>query len=86
MGIWWQLAIGAVGLWLVLRFVLSRLESREPSDSVDEPLVEDGGRRGRPPAGVPSPKKRGPHNRSGAVALAEPDYEDENRSFPPRSL
>jgi hypothetical protein len=86
MGIWWQLAIGVVGLWVVLRFVLSQLKSREPSESVDDPLVEDGGRRGRPPAGVRSPKKRGPQNRSGAVALAEPGYEDENRSFPPSSL
>lgn len=86
MSIWWQLAIGIVALWLVLRFVLSRLESREPSESVDDPLVEDGGRRGRPPAGVPSPKKRGPQNRSGAAALAEPDYEDGNRTFPRRNL
>jgi hypothetical protein len=86
MGVWWQLVIGAVGLWLLLRFVLSRLESREPSESIDDPLVEDGGRPGRPPAGVPSPKKRGPQKRTGAVALAEPDYEDENRSFPLRSL
>ena len=35
---------------------------------------------------VRSPKNRGPQNRSGAVALAEPDEEDENRSFPPRNL
>jgi hypothetical protein len=34
-------------------------------------------------AGVPAPKRRGPQNRSGAVALAEPDEEDENRSYPP---
>jgi hypothetical protein len=86
MGVWWQLAIGIVALWLVLRFVLSRLDSREPSESVDDPLVEDGGSRGRPPADVPSHKKRGPQNRSGAVALVEPDEEDESRSFPPRAL
>jgi hypothetical protein len=41
---------------------------------------------GRDPfAGVRSPKRRGPQNRSGAVALVEPS-EDEYRSFPPRSL
>src|SRR5712692_2496713 len=44
-------------------------------DAVEDPL-----------AGVPSPKKRGPQNRSGAVALAEPDEENENRSYPPRYL
>jgi len=77
---WWQLAIGVVVLWLVLRFVLSLLSPREPSESLDDPLVED------PLAGVPAPKKRGPENRSGAVALAEPDEENENRSYPPRNL
>ena len=80
MGVWWQLAIGVAVLWLVLRFVLSLLSPREPSESMDDPLVED------PLAGVPSPKRRGPQNRSGAVALAEPDEEDENRSYPPRNL
>ena len=75
MGNWWQLAIVVVVLWLVLRFVRTLFKPREPSDAVEDPL-----------AGVPSPKKRGPQNRSGAVALAEPDEEDENRSFPPRSL
>jgi hypothetical protein len=80
MGVWWQIAIGIVTLWLVMRFVLSLLSPEESSESVDDPLVED------PLAGVPAPKKRGPRNRSGAVALAEPDEEDENSSFPPRSL
>ena len=80
MSVWWQLAIGIVVLWLVLRFVGNLLSSREPSESLDDPLVDD------PLAGVPSPKRRGPQNRSGAVALAEPDEEDEHRSFPPRNL
>jgi hypothetical protein len=80
MGVWWQLAIGIVVLWLLLRFVRSRFGPREPSESLDDPRVGD------PLAGVPSPKRRGPQNRSGAVALVEPDEEDENRSFPPRSL
>ena len=75
MSVWWQLAIGIVVLWLVLRFVGNLFSSREPSESLDDPL-----------AGVPSPKRRGPQNRSGAVALAEPDEEDEHRSFPPRNL
>jgi hypothetical protein len=69
MGVWWQLAIGVVVLWLVFRFVLSLLSPRTPSESMDDPLVED------PLAGVPSPKRRGPQTRSGAVALAEPDEE-----------
>jgi hypothetical protein len=80
MSVWWQLALGIVILWLVLRLVLSRVSPKEPSESVDPPS------RGRPLAGVPSPKKRGPLNRPGAVALAEPDEEDENRSYPPRRL
>jgi hypothetical protein len=76
MSVWWQLAIGILVLWLVLRFVGRLFSPRKPSESLGDPLVED------PLAGVPSPKKRGPQNRSGAVALAEPDEEDENRSFP----
>jgi hypothetical protein len=81
MNIWLQLAIGIAALWLVWRFVARKFSRREPSESLDDPLVED------PFSGVPSPKKRGPQNRSGAIALAEPDdEEDENRSFPPRTL
>ena len=80
MGVWWQVAIGIVALWLVLRFVLSLVSPREPSESIDDPLVDD------PLAGVPAPKRRGPQSRSGAVALEEPDEENENRSFPPRNL
>jgi hypothetical protein len=80
MGVWWQLAIGVVVLWLVLRFVGTLLSPREPSESLEDPLVED------PLAGVTSPKKQGPHTRSGAVALAEPDEEDDNRSYPPRNV
>jgi len=80
MSVWWQLAIGIVALWLVLRFVLSRVTSREPAESSEPPP------KGRPLAGVPSPKRRDPQNRSGAVALAEPDEDDEYRSYPPRRL
>jgi hypothetical protein len=80
MGVWWQIAIGILVLWLVLRLVGRRFSPREPSESFGDPRVED------PFAGVPSPKKRGPQNRSGAVALAEPDEEDENRNFQPRAL
>ncbi len=75
MNVWWELAIVAVVLWFVLRFIRNLFRPREPSESVEDPL-----------AGVPSPKKRGPQNRSGAVALAEPDEEDEDRSYPPRNL
>jgi hypothetical protein len=75
MRIWWQLAIVVVVTWLVLRFVRALFKPKEPSASVGDPL-----------AGVPSLKKRGPRNRSGAVALAEPDEEDENRSYLPRDL
>ena len=80
MSVWWQLAIGIVALWLVLRFALRLLTPREPSESLDDPMVGD------PFAGVTAPKKKGPHNRSGAVALVEPDEDDENRSYPPRNF
>ena len=78
MNIWLQLAIGITALWLVWRFLIKQFGRTEPSESLDEPLVED------PFSGVRSRKKRGPQNRSGAIALAEPDddEEDENRSFP----
>lgn len=75
MNVWWQLAVVAVVLWFALRFVRSLFHPREPSESVEDPL-----------AGVPAPKRRGPQNRSGAVALAEPDEEEGNRSYPPRNL
>jgi len=74
MNAWWQLAIVALVLWFVLRFVRNLFRPREPSESVEDPL-----------AVVPSPKRRGPQNRSGAVALAEPDEEDEDLSYPPRN-
>lgn len=77
MNIWWQVAIGLVVLYFVSRFVLSKLSRREPEPS---------GSRGDPLAGVPAPKKRGPPNRAGAVALAEPDEDDEPRNYPQRSL
>jgi hypothetical protein len=80
MNVWWQLAIGIAAVWLVWRFLDRRFSRTEPFESVDDPRVDD------PFSRVPSPKKRGPQNRSGKVALAEPDDEDENRSFPPRRL
>jgi len=54
---------------------LKRLFGRKPEP---EPGYED------PFAGVRSPNKRGPQNRSGAVALAEPDEDEEGQSFPRR--
>jgi hypothetical protein len=73
----WPLLIAALVLWLVFRFVRSQFQSREPSETV-------GGAGGHDPfSGVPSPKKRGPQSRSGAVALAEPDDdEEEYKSYP----
>jgi hypothetical protein len=54
------------------RFIMSKPEAEsEPED---------------PFAGVRSPKKRGPVNRSGAVALAVPDKEGENKLYPPRKM
>lgn len=76
----WPLVIAALVLWLVFRFVRRQFQSREPSETT-------GGAGGQDPfAGVRSPKKHGPQSRSGAVALAEPDGdEEEHRSYPPRT-
>jgi len=78
MDIWLQVVIGIAFLWLVWYLIDRKLSRREPSGEVDGPRRD-------PLAGVPSPKKRGPQSRSGAVALAEPDEEDDSRNFPPRS-
>lgn len=80
MSAWWQLLVGLICLWLVVRFVRRMFRPREPSESVEGPLAGD------PLAGVPAREKPDPQNRSGAVALAEPDEEDDNRSYPPRKL
>jgi hypothetical protein len=77
---WFQLGIGIVVLWLVVWFVGTRLSPEKSSESFGDPRVED------PLAPVPSPRRRGPQNRSGAVALAEPDEEDEDSDFRPRNL
>ena len=83
MNVWLQLAIGIVALYFVLRFIRGRLSSREPSGSVEGPLI---GGPLDPLAGMRSPKRRGPKNRSGAIALAEPDEEEGDRSYLPRNL
>jgi hypothetical protein len=58
--------------------VLTRLRGLFGRKPEPEPEPED------PFAGVRSPKKRGPQNRCGAVALAEPDEDEEGESLPPR--
>ncbi len=59
--------------WQRLLTRLKRLFGREP-----EPEPED------PFAGVRAPNRRGPQNRSGAVALAEPDENEDGHSSPRR--
>jgi hypothetical protein len=54
MNVWLQLAIGIVALYFVLRFIRGRLSSREPSGSVEGPLI---GGPLDPSAGMRSPKK-----------------------------
>ena len=76
MEILWQIAIPLVALWGVFRFVQSQFakisfREKTPPNPLD------------PRAGVRAPNKGNPGNRSGAVALAEPDEDDEDRSFPP---
>ena len=75
-------AVALALLWLVVRFVRGRFSSRAPAVSPQCPTdgVED------PFTGVRSPKKHGPPNRSGAVALEEPEEEDVDSSFPPRQM
>ena len=71
----WLTVLVVAILWLVFRFVRNRFQPQQPSETVDD--VD-------PFAGVRSPKKRGPQNRAGAVALAEPD--EKNHQFPPRTV
>jgi len=73
MNVWLQLAIGIVALYFVLRFIRGRLSSREPSGSVEGPLI---GGPLDPSAGMRSPKRRLPKNRSGAISLTQPDEEE----------
>ena len=64
------LAIIAV-LWLVWRFVNALWTPQEPAKPLD------------PDSKVAAPRRRGPKERGGAIALEEPPEED-FQSFPPR--
>jgi len=75
-GILWLLIV-AVALWLVFRFVRSSFQPQRPTEEFED-TVED------PTSDVPAPKNRGPRTRSGAVALAEPEDQNEDRTYPPR--
>lgn len=61
-------------LWFVVRFVLAAIRPRsdQPFEPADDAM-----------AGVRVPRKRGPHDRTGAVALSEPD-DDEDDVLPSR--
>ena len=61
---------------LVWWFVSSLFHPRQLAEPVDDPFSL-----------VPAPRKRGPRERSGAVALEEPDNDDDDLedAFPPRS-
>jgi len=72
-------------VWWLVRRMLQRgapaefrkmLRLGTPADPVDDPF-----------ASVPAPRRRGPKDKAGAVALEEPDDDDgEVDSSPPRSL
>ena len=62
---------------LALQRFLAKLKGLFQRRHMPEPEPEDP----LPSAGVRSPIKRGPLNRSGAVALAEPDEDSEIRAF-----
>ncbi len=74
----WPSIIVAIALWLVFRFVRSQFRAQEPSSPMP-------GGRGDPLSGVRSPKKNTPGGRTGAIALAEPDEDDDdgNHTYPP---
>jgi hypothetical protein len=61
----------AILLWFVWRFIKALWAPQEAAKPVD------------PNSLVPAPRRRGPKERGGAVALEEPD-EEELQSFPPR--
>ena len=60
-------------LWFVWRFVSAIFGPRSPAEPKD------------PNAGVPVLTTRGPKDKTGAVALEEPE-DDDLQSFPPRSF
>jgi hypothetical protein len=62
--------------WLVWWLVRRMLQPGAPAEPVDDPF-----------ASVPAPRRRGPKDRAGAVALEEPDDDEGNADpFPPRGL
>lgn len=71
------LEVGAVifVIWLVWRFVQAVMRFR--GGSPREPIDDDS-------LGVRAPRKRGPHGRAGAVALAQPDDDDDEMPAPRR--
>ena len=79
MSVWWQLTIGIFFIWLLWRLFGWKIHKTKPNESVDKPPHG-------PFAGVAATKKHGPGSKSGAVALAEPDDDDEVRSYPPRTM
>jgi hypothetical protein len=67
------LIIAFAALWLAWRFVGSLFHPREPAEPVDDPFSD-----------VLAPRKRGPQGKAGAVALDEPEDDEDEGFFPPR--
>jgi hypothetical protein len=73
--------IVALFLWIIFLFFSNHFQAYKESSE-----APDSGSGKGPLAGVRVPKKRGPQSRAGAVALAEPDDDDETQFLPPRTV
>jgi hypothetical protein len=76
MSIFLEILSAILAIWIVWWLVRRMLQPGTPTEPVDDLF-----------ASVPAPRRRGPKGKAGAVALEEPnDDEDNADSFPPRSL
>jgi len=72
-----QVLIATLSAWFVWRLIRRMLRPRAPAEPADDPLAD-----------VSAPVRRGPKGLAGAVAVEEPEPEDDDHhdAYPPRSL
>ncbi len=75
MSLFWEILIAILAVALLGWLIRKRLRPQAPAEPVDDPF-----------APVTAPRKRGPKTRSGAVALEEPDGDDDTDIDPPKTM
>jgi hypothetical protein len=72
-----QILVAIVAAWSVWWLIRKMLRPRAPAEPADDPL-----------ANVSAPLRRGPKGLAGAVAVEEPEPDDDDchDAYPPRSL